>query len=544
MYRDVFIFHSGDDPDDRAFAQTIADRIQYFAIPHLIDVDGLERQDIAGHVRPERFVGVPVYVISPSMLRDPEYRHKLVIGTPGRNSPWRWVFYICRGIKFEEIRNNYPDLEKLLFDVMVGDESHLPNLLDELRMYLTHVPKYVGTMQRIRELLGFAASILMVLFGSVFLWVYFLAFMSSFPLYYSMLVTGARSAFEFALAFHVLFAAGYSMTRLPPLDFWTELGPAWKVRERPGYGDPSRQAHSDSECHVGVFRQAAAKWMKELNRSLLWLLFRLCFFLIPGIALVLGTDLFMPGIGIIIAGLFMPLLWSRSLRHIKKLAYREVGMSNDEMDRTTRFFDYFPPAAGMSMWTVHRRLLEAPVNVFISHAWDDDNFTTAAEKLHEIVTDFGIPCFLDKQRMPGKFTAWRSQILNDLLECTHFFIVLGPQTGEARGVHLEVRTTLQRWYTDLEPAIICIVDPNVADVLEEQKDIPREIKFLLNECPKVTYEEASNPDVVAHLIRQRRRQGLLRDWVTLTSPFGSLKQILHEEVASTYRLSNRQREGK
>lgn len=536
MYRDVFIFHSGDDPDDRAFAQTIADRIQYFAIPHLIDVDELERQDIAGHERPERFVGVPVYVISPSMLRNAEYRNKLVIGTPGRNSPWRWVFYICRGIKFEEIRNNYPDLEKLLFDVMVGDETHLPNLIDELRLYLTYAPKHVGIIQRIRELLRFAVSIVMMLLGGPFLWIYFLAVISSVLLYYSLLVAGERTVFELTLAFHVLYAAGYSTTRLPPLDLWMEFGPAWKVREHPRQVDLLEKTHPDSECHIGVFRKGAAKWLKTLNSSLLYLLFRSCFFLIPGIAILQGTNLFMPGIGVIWVGLLTPLLWSRSVRYIQKLAYREVGMSDDEMDRTARFFDFLPPDTGMSMWKVHRRILKAPANIFISHAWNDDDFTPAAEHLYEIITDFGIPCFLDKKRMPGKFTAWRSQILNDLLDCTHFFIVLGPRIGKARGVHLEVRTTLQRWHTDLEPAIICVVDPNVADELKEQ-EIPREIEFLLHECPKLTYEEASKPDVVAHLIRQRRRQGLLRDWITLASPFKSLKQILHEEVVSTNRLS-------
>jgi len=529
MYKDVNIFHSGDDPDDKAFAQTIAERIRHFALPRLIDVDELERQDAAGQMRPEGFVGVPVYVISPSMLRDSEYRKKLILGTPGRNSPWRWVFYICRGIELDDIRNNFPDLKKLFFDVMVGEQSHLPNLVEELKMYLEYAPKHVSPTQRILQHFKLVIAILMMGLGSLGYFAYYLAILSSLLLYFSLLITGEQSVYELALACHVLFAAGYSLSRFPPLDFWPELGSTWKVREHPKHASPFGSTHPDSECHIGVFREGATKWLNTIHRSQFWLIFRLCLFIIPGMASLQGSNMIMAGIAVILIGLFIPLLWSQALKHIQKLAYREEGMSASEMERTARFFSQGPQI-------IHRRLLQAPVRVFISHAWRDDEFTPAAESLYQIVTDLGLPCFLDKRRIPGKFTSWRSQVTDEVLESTHFFVVLGRSASNAQGVYEEVRTTLQRWFTDLEPAIICIVDPEVAMELDKQ-NISREINFLLHECPKLTYAEASNPEVVAHIIRQRHRQGLLGDWVTLASPFKTLKRVLHDEVISTNRFS-------
>ena len=110
MARIVYLFHAGDDPEDRKFVQHIADHISPFCLPQLIDIDQLERMDDANELRPERFRGVPVFVLSPTMLRRPFYRHKLSTATPGRNLPGRSVFYICR-CRNNRFASNIPILE-------------------------------------------------------------------------------------------------------------------------------------------------------------------------------------------------------------------------------------------------------------------------------------------------------------------------------------------------------------------------------------------------------------------------------------------------
>lgn len=555
MYSDVYIFHSGNDPNDKAFARTIAEKILHFSIPHLIDVDELEREDANGEMRVERFVGVPIYIISPSMLRDAEYRRKLVIGTLGRNSPWHCVFYICRGVEFKEIQDTLPDLENLFFDVMIGAESHLPDLIDELKTYIENAHGH----EQIFELFKAIIAYLIKNLGKFCHIVYLLATASSLLLYLLLLILGVPFKYELPLAFHVIFAAGFSLTKFDSLDFWPKLGAAWKIRDSSitdKLTEPKiTRAHQDSECTVKNLEQQISSWLDTMYKSLFILLLRFCFFIIPGVTVLQRANMTMVGVAVFLFGFVIPLLSSKSLRYIQKLFYREQGMSEYEMDRTTRFFDFIPPIAAVGKWIIHRRLLESAIRIFISHAWKDDenwekrNLIPPPEKLYQIITASGIPCFLDKRIMPGKFTAWRSQIVENLLECTHFFVILDrnavcPQRDRVHkkiritlrgGVHKEIRTTLQRWYTDLEPSIICIVETDFAAKLDKHV-LSRELEFLLHKCPKLTYEEASKPDVVAHLIRQRRRQGLFKDWITLVFPFAMLKRIVHIETSSTSKL--------
>ena len=53
----IQIFHAGDDPADRAFAEQIASMASGFADPVFMDTDEFDRQDDTGDYRPSRSRG-------------------------------------------------------------------------------------------------------------------------------------------------------------------------------------------------------------------------------------------------------------------------------------------------------------------------------------------------------------------------------------------------------------------------------------------------------------------------------------------------------
>jgi hypothetical protein len=243
----------------------------------------------------------------------------------------------------------------------------------------------------------------------------------------------------------------------------------------------------------------------------------------------------------------MPQLWSIALRYLTRRAYWILGMSDEEMERTARFFSpwgfrittefeyrYRGTHGGQLM---HRPWLRKQPKVFISYAWRDEEHTSAARTLQQTISHIGMPCFLDRRQIPGKFASWRVYVTDEILRCTHFFVVLGPNVHEAQVMHREIRTALQRWNTELEPAMVCVVEPEVAAALERENLSP-ELQYLLQEVPKITYAEAACSDIVARLLFQRRRQGLWQDWLTLLWPAKRLQRFLEVESVVSEEISS------
>jgi hypothetical protein len=552
MYRDVVIFHSSN-ANDKSFAQVIADKVKPFAEPRLVDVDEQECLDQAGLPRPEEFEGAPVYVISPALLRQPEYRKKLIASTPGqdtpgRNIPWRQGYYICHGVTFDKIRDDYPDLQNLRDDVLIKAEEYLPTLIDELRQYLAELSKHASFPQRLGRSVLVLVAYLVYALGILSMVAASLSIISALWLIGLLIFKWQPPAYQIVLICHVLFGAGFRFSEIPSLDFWQYLGPAWKfpdVVDEPGGSSQNASGHFDAEYSRQVHRQTISKWMKTAQAAQRKQLVVFAFILVPGLMSAWGTGLTGAGAIAFVGGLLMPVLWSISLRYLEIWRTWMYGMSDYEIDRTQSVFRRWPPPVGTTQWTVHRPwFAKSPwilgaqwvqaiqARVFISHAWEDDKNISVAKDLYQIATNLHLPCFLDKKRMTNKFAAFRSRLANELLTSTHFFVVLGPDAVESPAVHREIRTAMQRWYTGLEPAIICIVEPARAELLLMKDDTVPEIKFLLSQCPKLTYAEACNQEVIRHIIRQRCRQGLLQDWLALLSPASTLKRYLSDEARS------------
>jgi hypothetical protein len=528
--RTVCIFHTGDDPDDGLFARRIAERIRPFCAPQLIDVDELERMDRADSPRIERFPGVPVCVVSPAMLRLSYYRKKLATAAPRRNLPGRAAFYICRGITTAEMRHQYPDLERLFLDVMVGETEDLAVLTDELKDYLEQTPDRVTVLQRVRQIAGFLAAYGMHLVGSFGYLAYFAAFPAACWLIGSLLLTDTGTALKVAAACHLLYGAGYGVNRLRPLDLWPWLGPAWSLGQR------FAGNHGDSGGAPDLDSQAIRSWQQMVGRARITEFVVLSWLGIPGMAAFWKSSRAWMGGAAFLLGLTVPRLWSTALRYLVRRAYWESGLSDEELDRTARFFspwgsgittesDYRFGGTHGGRMLVHRPWFSRRPHVFISYAWRDEEQTPAARILQQTVARINVPCFLDTRKIPGKFSSWRARVADEILDCTHFFLVLGPNVNEAQVVHREIKTALQRWNTELEPAVLCVVEPEVSDGLERSKLSP-ELKYLLHQAPKLTYAEAAQQEVLEILLFQRCRQGLCRDWVTLLRPAARLRGFL------------------
>ncbi len=530
--RYVFIFYAGDSPEDRDFAQRIADGVRSFCSPRLVNVDELERMDDAGASRPERFCGVPIYVLSPAMLRLPYYRQKLVAGTPSRNLPGRSVFYICCGITAAEIPDQYPDLRPLFFDVMVGDGADLPTMVAELRAYIDCASDRMGFNKRLSLFVKYVAAMVMYPVGTVGYLAYFAAFFTAPWLLFSLLLTSGSAALETVAACHVLYAAGYGINLVRPLDLWPWLGPAWSI----GAAPPG--VHADSVRSLRSFLDAIGPWQQMADAARMLKFGVLCWLVIPGAAVLGGGKWVWAGTAALLLGLAMPRLWSAALLFLTRRAYWSLGMTDEEMERTDRFFS--PWGFGITTeldyrhratrggHLVHHPWFRRPPNVFISYAWRDEERTPVAQALQRTISGMGIPCFLDTRRIPGKFASWRARVVDEILDCTHFIVVLGPSVNEAQVMHREVKTALQRWNTELEPAVICVVEPEVAAPLSAEKVRP-ELEYLLHEAPKITYSEATRGDVIGHLLSQRRRGGLWRDWLAMLRPAARLRQFVENQ---------------
>ena len=539
MDRAVCLFHTGDDPGDHDFARRVAELIRPFCSPLLINVDELERMDDRGAPRPQRFRGVPVYVLSTAMLHLTHHRRKLVTGTPGRNLPGRSVFYICHGVTTAEIRARYPDLQKLFLDVMVGEEADLPAMVDELKAYIERAPDRVGLPARVWLLAQFLAGIVMSLFGTVGYCAYLAAFPSALWLLLSLLLTGGRPDLETAAACHVLFGAGYGINRVRPLDLWPWLGPAWGIGAQPPGG------HRDSGRTLDSFLRAIGPWQQMVEAARMLKVGALCWLVIPGVSVLIGTESAWAGAAAFVVGLGMPRLWSVALRYLTRRRYWTSGMSDDEMERTAQVFspwgfkttpEFDYRHGGTRGWQlVYRPWLRKPPKVFISYAWRDEDRTPVARTLHQTISRLGVPCFLDTRRIPGKFSSWRARVVDEILDCTHLFVVLGPNVHEAQVVHREIRTALQRWYTELEPAVACVVEPEVGAALSAERLSP-ELRYLLHEAPKMTYAEAARGEVVARLLLQRRRQALWQDWLALLQPAARLRRFLKMESVGGHEI--------
>jgi hypothetical protein len=193
-----------------------------------------------------------------------------------------------------------------------------------------------------------------------------------------------------------------------------------------------------------------------------------------------------------------------------------------------------PEKAQLMLWNAQYRehgkgkggWLTPADSAFISYAWRDDQRTQMAARLAQTFAQIGVRHFLDKKDVENRFTLWRERVGPALAQCTHFFLIVSPNLGEGDMVLREIEMAMNRWYLELFPVVICVAEPETSRALRMDPEVPLRLRFLLSDCPVMTFEEALDPRLLRYIVRQTRRQGKLQDWLTVLAGATALQRIL------------------
>jgi len=197
-------------------------------------------------------------------------------------------------------------------------------------------------------------------------------------------------------------------------------------------------------------------------------------------------------------------------------------LNDHEKEELTRFVFLQRIPVGLSLrgWFMSKDF------AFVSYVWSDEQRLSIAERLDETLRSIGVRSFRDTHAIQDPFTAWREYISSALMRCTHFFLVVSPGIKHGQVVHREIETVLQRWFLEMLPAVICVVDPKDARELCDDHQVPLQVRILLICCPQMTISEARDPRLVRYIVEHTRRQGKWNDWLTMLSPSAARHRIL------------------
>jgi len=605
----VLIFFSGNDPLDREFAAKIADSVKNYSEPRFLDVDKFRDQDVKAEDRPTRFKGVGVYILSFSMLDKPYNRENLIKSYPAIGLPGCFPFYICRGITPSELIERYPELEYIFDNANIGSEQDLESLNNELKECVVNFKSPISQITWKFLVKSFTSQIVLYI-GLVMPTLYFISFAAPFVLLYFLLSPNViENSWRLLFTCLAMYGMGYGIWRIPALDLWSLLGRGWKLPEYDfpkGFNchtnesqlfrwiekkclENSVPSNEDSICSKFELDQVILSWLGTVRRTRRYQFFRIVFMSIPAILVVIkfsGVYIILSILGLFIGILFPSVCYWASM-WITKHAYSRTGLTDRELDYTDNFFVFgkfglrnqFPLqldkyrmldwALGQSIFGGYklRRCLPQADRIFVSYTWEDEKEAPNAKELGKTLDKLKVGYFLDTRNIYSKavidtnvfcrpsedtrninfkFAGWRWQASVGILESTHVFVVIGPKILKGRTVLKEIRMSLQRWHTELYPAIICVVEPEIAAKLLKDENLPIELRFLLRWCPRLNYEEARNPNLIKTLLQQRRRQGFFQDWKSVLFPESSLRDMLSKisngltakEVVSANKIEN------
>ena len=490
-----------------------------------------------------------------------------------RSLPGFTIFCICKGVASELIRAEYPDLKRLYSNVDVGNQDHFDILIEELEAYLSPTASRVDPIKA-SLLHSFANSIYKLRYILYFPLVALIFMLAPF----SGMVASMRNDPSIGPRSHLIFGAlaffnlGLWLTRVPALDLWPWLGRRWQT---------SREHCSPHRTHVFSVN-AAAMWVKkgcldgipsditwnestgeEYSRAKLAWLQTLYMFIAKRTALLLflgspalyffdSYDFSYISISAFafLAGIVLPSVFRWRSKVQTRIENWRIGLEDREFERGRLIFSpggYNVPNLDGSItpsytgkdfsvseksWMVHwlseillrstsaeREWLPKNDHIFISYPWASSSATLTAKNLYEtVLNDIGKKVFLDKQDV-CPFSAWRIQVVEAITNCTHVFVVIGGSSDRGETWHRELKMVLHRWNTELEPSVICVVDKDVLSNILSDANTPLELRFLLQWCPVISHAEAGDVQTVAAIIKQRKRQGKLSDYLTLMCPF-------------------------
>jgi|GEM_PF-7089685 len=460
---------------------------------------------------------------------------------------------------------SFHDLDELIDKVMIGNENDLPVLLKELRDYVSTFRK-----NRFSLMVNFSVFFLIALIitsANLFFRIYFLSFLAPVILIYCLLAASSlQHSWETGLAYISLFALGFRLNLLPACDFWPWLGRRWQLPELEPHFNLHMQSDSTpskswlsllcslpaekhilhSQCSPEELKWAIQAWLGTLRRTFARQVFILPLLLVPA-AVTLKYQSWLTaatGAAPLLLGLLFPPLYYWAAYHLEQMSSNTEGISREHLQWTDELYEsHHPGICKILPWARMRDIaleqfsdspkkrawLPLRDNAFISYAWADENDKSIAPHIAGVFKDIGVDFFYDREDIQEKFSAWRSLVSKGLLNCTHLFIVIGKKVHGGRVINREARFSLQRWGREFFPAILCVVNPSDAEALLKDTDLPIELRFILECCPRLTLDQIRDSETVRHILCQRRRQGLLRDWFTLVFPEYDIRKFLISE---------------
>jgi len=166
----------------------------------------------------------------------------------------------------------------------------------------------------------------------------------------------------------------------------------------------------------------------------------------------------------------------------------------------------------------------APDQVFISYVWRDDADSGVSSQIYAACSEAGLDKFLDKSD-GEKFGLYRKRLASGVAKCTHFFLMVSPGISDGPVVLRELEMAMQRWIHEMLPAIICILDPNVALRMRTDPTVPVAVRFVLTFCPQMTPAEAAESALVRYVVEFTRHEGKSHDWLALLSPSTTMARL-------------------
>lgn len=537
----VSIFSMADDPATVAIVETIETDLKDIARVQLIgagqarDLSGLNRWQQAPQV------GVPVFVISASILGEEANRTALVKANPVLGNPNFRSYYVCADIHPLDLFARYSDLEPLADEAMVVTREYLDDVLHDLRIYVTtgfrlrFIPRFSALVWDLVRWMALQAMSVVRPIGS-------LLFLLGFPAAVALLVIVAIGWQEWLwrpLALVCSFSLGVAFWQIETVELWPWLGPRWRLPRDAPSTDENGSALQDEEQTVvrnrfrevirmtTVYVAVAALLlgagvivfaMHDRRASANWLLWAFSAGLLhQGAANWSHRIRWFLGQGQ--KGLVEATL-ARLGRYVARLSIhplpKHLVTLNGEFteDEQTRCRQWAAVSALGMTSAAYRPLWRRRDRIFVSYLWADEEDTGIAS-IADALDRLPTPHFVDKRYSRSQFLPWRPLIASELARATHVLLVISPNMLRGRIVIREIKTIEMRWYFEMLPAVICVVDPEVAAKFSGDVAVPLFLRFLLAWCPRLTYLEAQDEKNIAFIIRQRRRHGRLGDWWAL-----------------------------
>ena len=571
----IRIWFSGDDHEDREFAESIARQAQAFGTVFLMDVDAIERSDEAGIPRKLGWQGAPVYILSHSLVGSPSHRAKLLVASPRMELPGQRAFFVCRGLEVQELLESYPSLAELSEKVMIGEETDVDVLINELREYV-ELKKKNAEESRLALSVRLLASTAVMAVRPFAVFLYHFSFVASILLFLSIDNQYASgSPLQKVALLIAMFGAGFGVHLIPSFDFWPWMGRRWRLSLPSGgtiagpqptrrlakqwlTGDclsPAVTPLTHAEASSREMDLAVSSWQYLVRQTwrVLVVKFVLLWWLPFYVLIVDSWNMAIPALLAIGSGLGFPIAFGGAARWMQSRIVMGLGLSGKEDGRIPQDINLGVPLVDTAVsradtmrlpvsdevrftqWVLNHSLksgqmrrswLACPDSVFVSYAWSDEAVSPVASAVVERLKEMDIPHFWDKEDIRDSFSSYRSLLGFALLTCTHLLVVIGRNYSKGTVVTRELQLSLQRWNSETTPAVICIVEQETAEELLHDPKIPSHLRFILKWCPQMTAAQATDPGFLKAIIQQRRRQGILRDLATLVTPQKQLSDFI------------------